>query len=397
MSEDISEEERFPPPRKNPLLFGHEAAEETLRGAFESGRFHHAWLLGGEEGVGKATLAFRFARFVLAQGSESRRSTKECGDLFAGAAPGAAEEGAGKGLWIEPKTPLFQRVASGGHADLLTVERGIVSPNHGRGDDPRNKKARTVITVNKAHEIGAFLHLTPAEGGFRVVIVDSADEMNLTAANAILKPLEEPPQNALLLLVSHAPGRLLPTIRSRCRLLRLFPLERKAFDLALSELASDLTAEESAEFFRLSRGSPGKALRLMAQGGLDLQRELMALLASLPETDVVALHALADRAAGREGEGLYRTFMDLLSLWLGRLVRWGARRRDPGDAGEGEAAPGEGERVVMERLLAMRGLDHWVEVWENLNRLFAKAESVNLDRKQVVLNAFFILEKAARS
>lgn len=388
MSEDISEEERFPPPRKNPLLFGHEAAEETLREAFESGRFHHAWLLGGEEGVGKATLAFRFARFVLARRSESRRGTKECGGLFADAAPVAAEEGAGKGLWIDPKTPLFQRVASGGHADLLTVKRGL---------HPQTGRPRGEITVKEAREIGDFLHLTPAESGFRVVIVDSADEMNLTAANAILKPLEEPPQNALLLLVSHAPGRLLPTIRSRCRLLRLFPLERKAFDLALSELASDLTAEESAEFFRLSRGSPGKALRLMAQGGLDLQREMMALLASLPETDAVALHALADRAAGREGEGLYRTLMDLLSLWLGRLVRWGARRRDPGDAGEGEAAPGEGERVVMERLLAMRGLDHWVEVWENLNRLFAKAESVNLDRKQVVLNAFFILEKAARS
>jgi DNA polymerase-3 subunit delta' len=190
-----------PTPRQNPELFGHAAAERRLLDAWASGRLPHAWLICGPRGIGKATLAYRFARFLL-----------KAGDATGGSGRPAS-------LASDPQDPVFRRVAAGGHADLLTVERGW---------DKKRERRRGEIIVDDVRDVGAFLRLTPAEGGWRVVVVDSADEMNPNAANAILKVLEEPPRRAALLLVSHAPGRLLPTIRSRCCRLVLKPLAEDA-------------------------------------------------------------------------------------------------------------------------------------------------------------------------
>ncbi|MGH7092569.1 MAG: DNA polymerase III subunit delta', partial [Stellaceae bacterium] len=184
----------IPAPRSNPDLAGHEVAERELRRLFETGRLPHALLLSGPRGIGKATLAFRLARFVLSQPAGA------LGDLLGGSA--AADDG--DGLWVDPESGVFRRIAAGGHADLVTVERAY---------DPRRRRLRGEIVVGDTREIGGFLRLTPAEGGWRVVIVDGADAMNRNAANALLKILEEPPRQTLLLLVAHSAGRLLPTIR----------------------------------------------------------------------------------------------------------------------------------------------------------------------------------------
>src|SRR5438034_4587944 len=208
-----------PAPRANPDLVGHETAERELRRLEEAGRLPHALLLSGPRGIGKATLAFRFARFVLASGG---------GEGALGALFGEADA---TGLAIEPESGTFRRVASGGHADLLTVERAY---------DPRRRRVRGEIIVENTREIGAFLRLTPAEGGWRVVIVDGADEMNRNAANALLKILEEPPRRALLLLVAHSPGRLLPTIRSRCRRFPLLPLPEATVAALLARYRPEL-------------------------------------------------------------------------------------------------------------------------------------------------------------
>src|SRR6516162_2435225 len=186
-----------PAPRANPDLVGHESAERELRRLVEAGRLPHAILLSGPRGIGKATLAFRFARFLLAKGDDAIKAAAE------------------SGLAIDRESGVFHRVASGGHADLLTVERAY---------DPRRRRLRGEIVVEDAREITAFFRLTAAEQGWRIVVVDGAEEMNRSAANALLKVLEEPPRQALLLLVSHSPGRLLPTIRSRCRRFPLVPL-----------------------------------------------------------------------------------------------------------------------------------------------------------------------------
>ena len=349
-----------PAPRENPTLLGHEAAEAALLQAYLSGRLPHAWLLSGPRGIGKATLAFRFARFLFAQGA---------GGLFA--APPVS-------LAVAPEQPVFRRVASGGHADLLVVERSL---------DPRRKKLRSEIVVDDTRAIAGFLRLTPAEGHWRVVVVDGADMMNRNAANALLKILEEPPKRAALLLVSDNPGRLLPTIRSRCRILALKPLAPGLVQEALQHYRPDLSAADRAVLAQLAEGSIGRALELAAAGGIGLYRSLVRLLEGLPELDGVALHALADRLQRGDGEEVFRLLAELLPGWLARMVALAA-------GGAAGALPEESQ--AMRRLAARRGLDQWVEVWEKLTHLFAQADSVNLDRKQVVLNAFFALEEAAR-
>ena len=223
-----------------------------------------------------------------------------------------------------------------------------------------------------------------------MVIIDSADEMNRNAANAVLKVLEEPPRNALMLLVSHSPGRLLPTIRSRCRRLTLQPLGQEVVSELLTRQRPELAAAEVESLAKLAEGSIGKALALADEGGLDLYRDLMGLLQALPRLDVPALHAFGDKVARPENDGSFRTVTELLGWWLARLIRAG------GSNGNGMDEVVAGEGALMNRLLAAASLDHWLEVWEKINTLFARTEAVHLDRKQAVLGAFLAVERLAR-
>jgi DNA polymerase-3 subunit delta' len=212
--------------------------------------------------------------------------------------------------------------------------------------------------------------------------------MNRNAANALLKVLEEPPKGALLLLVCHAPGRLLPTIRSRCRKVFLLPLAADEVVRLLLEHRPDLSGEDALILARMADGSIGRALELADAEGLVLYREMVGLLDTLPRLDGVRLHRLADAVARGEAEALYRTLTDLLVDFLARMVAGAA------EGTSREVMPGEG--ALMRRLGCLGRLDQWVEVWENLRALFGRADAVNLDRKQVVLDAFFTLGAAAR-
>src|SRR5271165_2981432 len=264
-----------PAPRANPDLVGHESAERELRRLVEAGRLPHAILLSGPRGIGKATLAFRFARFLLANGDRPSKTAAE------------------SGLAIDPESGVFHRVAAGGHADLLTVERAY---------DPRRRRLRGEIVVEDAREITAFFRLTAAEGGWRIVVVDGAEEMNRNAANALLKILEEPPRRALLLLISHSPGRLLPTIRSRCR---HFPLAALARVLVLQLLARnrpELARSDAEALAGLAEGSIGRAIELADAGGLELYRSMLGILAQVPRVEVAELYAYADKLARPDAE-----------------------------------------------------------------------------------------------
>ncbi len=354
-----------PSPRTTTELLGHESAERAFLDAWSSGRLAHAWLICGPRGIGKATLAYRIARFVLAGGGEGG------GGLFGGPPDSLA---------IGPDHPVFRRVASGGHADFKVVERAWT-------DDKKNK-LKTEIAVDDVRGVGAFLSLTPGEGGWRVVIVDAADEMNRSSANAILKVLEEPPRNALMLLVSHSPGRLLPTIRSRCRRVSLTPLPEASVVELLSRHRPDVPAADAQAIARLAEGSIGKALALAGLGGLDLYREMVGLLSGLPRLDVPALHAFGDKVA--RGDDSFRTLSELFAWWVARAAAVAGRcGADKGEVMAGEAA-------LQRRLVDTAGLDRWVEVWEKITRLFERADAVNLDRKQIVLNAFLALERLCR-
>lgn len=355
-----------PLPRENPELIGQGAAERALLDAWVGGRLPHAWLIAGRPGIGKATLAYRFARFVLREGA-----APQAAGLFGATPPDKLD--------ISPDDPVFRRVAAGGHADLLTVERAY--------DDKRGR-LRTEIGVDQIRAIAEFMHLTAAEGGWRIVIVDALDALNLNAANALLKVLEEPPANALLLLIAHAPGAALATIRSRCRLLRLPPLDDAALDGLLQRLRPDLDATERTGLVGLAEGSAGRALDLIERGGLEVYRDMLKLLGGA-RLDLDALHRLGERLARANAQETYEGFTDLYCWWLARLIRAGAR---------GTPIPEvvAGERAVGTALIERAGLERLVEVWENSTHLFARAESLNLDRKQVVLNAFLAFDRDAR-
>lgn len=353
-----------PPPRANPHLTGHAAAEAALARAFASGKLPHAWLISGPRGVGKATLAWRFARCVLARGGQ-------------GAPP------AGEGLSLDPAHPVFRRVASGGHADVATVERTA---------DPRRNpdRVRTWIVVENARKLRDFFALAPAEGGWRVAVIDAADEMNRNAANAVLKIVEEPPARALLLLVAHVPGLVPATLRSRCRRLALSPLAEADVAAFLASARPELDAADRAALAALADGAPGAALTLADSGGLGIYRELTRLIAAAPGIDLLAVHAFADRLARRGAEPSFRIAMRLLARWFARLAAAGARGGPPAGA-----LPEEEDAA--RRLLDAAGLERWAALWEKTQDLAGRADLVNLDRKQVVLSLFMSLQAAARA
>jgi DNA polymerase III subunit delta' len=360
MSEPTDRGTEAPAPRANPDLAGRQPIERELQRLVAAGRLPHALLICGPRGIGKATLAFRLARYVLAHG--------------AGEAAPAALFGVGEGLAIAPDSGTFRRVASGGHADLLTVERAW---------DPRRHRLRGEIVVDDTREIAQFLRLTPAEGGWRVVVVDGADDMNRNAANALLKVLEEPPSCALLLLVAHSPGRLLPTLRSRCRRLALAPLAPAAVRQLLVRYRHDLPEAQVVELVALAEGSIGRALELATAGGVELYRSVVALLTREPGVDAVALHGFAERIVRGEADEAYRATAELLAQIVAGLAL----------AAAGDAA---GEGSPLARLAARAPAARWAELRAAVADNFARTEGLNLDRKQAMLGAFFAIEAAAR-
>ena len=375
--------EAFPHPRETAGLCGHQEAERALFEAFMGGRMHHAWLMTGPKGIGKATLAYRFARFILHYGT-----------------PEAAQAAGARDLAVPPESPAARQVAAGSHTNLLTVRRPW---------DDKTKKFKTVVPVDEVRRIAHFFGMTAGgDGGARIVIIDAADDMNVNAANALLKALEEPPPRGLFLVLSHQPGRLLPTIRSRCRALALKPLgtDDIVAVMAASEAAAIAAAErekskyaglklkagEAETIAQLADGSAGRALAIASGGGLALYKELAALLSALPRVDIAAVHALADKAARRGADDAYETLSELLTLWLQRLIRAGAGL-DPGP----DIAAGEGAAMARLSDPARGGasLDRWVEVWEKIGHSIARGEALNTDRKLTVLNVFSMLEATA--
>jgi DNA polymerase-3 subunit delta' len=318
---------------------GGEAAEGALLDAMERGRLHHAWLLTGPEGVGKATFAYRAARRLL------------------GARPAA-----GFGLLgADPDDPVSRQVAARSHPDLLVLERDL-------GDG----KARRNITVDEARGVAGFFANTPATAPYRVAIIDAADDMNANAANAVLKTLEEPPPRGVLFLVSHSPGRLLPTIRSRCRRLAFagWSEGQVAAFVASHTGVSEADADRLAA---MSRGAPGRALALSAEGALDVDRTAHDLLRNLRSGDETAQLALAESFRGAEGAKRFELLFERLS----DQVRQMAVR---------EAANGR-----------LDGLDRWGVAWEKLQVLPAQVEGLNLDRAEAFWTALADLRQAARA
>ncbi len=314
-------------PRESHDLFGHEDAEQAFENARVSGHLHHAWLLAGPRGIGKASLAYRMARRVL----------------------GAKPDPAHGILGAQANDPVCQRIAAMSHGDLLGLRRPF---------DDKRKRWRAEITVDEARRMAGLFQTRAAEGGWRVCIVDAADELNLNAANAILKTLEEPPQRALVILVAHAPGRLPATIRSRCRRLDLRPLS--------DELTSKIVAqhgartEDAALVSQLAAGSPGRAIAMASAGGAALWREIDQLITLGGGAGQGQALALARRLALAKAAPALKLFFELLIVRLEQDIR----------------------------AAAQAGMDENVEKWfalrAELNALGNDRERLYLDSAQVV-------------
>jgi DNA polymerase III subunit delta' len=355
----------YPSPRLTDRLYGQAAAEQGFLDAFNSGRLHHGWIVTGPPGIGKATLAYRIARFLLA--GESER------DMFGGS------------LDVDRATSAARLVTNLAHPELLVLRRPY---------DFKTKKLKSEITVDEVRRLKGFLAMGAGEG-WRVVIVDPVDELNPNAANALLKSLEEPPKRTVFLLISAAPDRLLPTIRSRCRTLACAPLAdenlRKAVAQALNA-AEDAGAnaalpagEEWQTLSRLAEGSVRRFLMLHTAKGLDLHRKIDSLISSLPRIDWLTVHAIGDELGSAAAEAKYELFFDLLLGRLTRLVRTAA-------TGEGDPADIQlARRIIPEDQLAA-----WAQLWETTVAEKASTETYNLDRKSLILLTFQRIVQASR-
>jgi DNA polymerase-3 subunit delta' len=325
-------------PREVFDLIGHETAEAAFEASRQRGRLHHAWLLTGPEGVGKATFAYRAARRLL----------------------GAPADPAHGVLGANPDHPVSRQIIARSHPDILVIERV--------GEDG---KPRKVIPVDDARRLAEFFSKSPASAPHRVAIVDAADDLNINAANALLKTLEEPPERGILLMISHSPGRLLPTIRSRCRRLAFQPLETEAA-ADFVRTREDVTEEAALRLAKMAGGAPGRAWTLAAGKALDMDDAARALLADLPKVDEAMALSLADRFRGGEGQAQFNLLFDRLAE---RVHGFTVDR-----AGQGIGAG-----------------DRWAQAWETLQRLPREVEALNLDRTDALFTALEDLRRAARA
>jgi DNA polymerase-3 subunit delta' len=331
-----------PAPRERHDFIGQEAAVAALRAAEAGERLHHAWLLGGPQGVGKATLAYRFARHLLAPAAER--------------VPG------GDGLGVDPGGRTARQVAALSHPNLFALERAAAE---------EGKAAPKVITVEAVRKALGFFASTAADGGRRICIVDAVDDLNVAAANALLKTIEEPPPGALILLVSHAPQRVLPTIRSRCRKLPLRPLDPAEITAVLSGLDLDRGQELRGRAAAMADGSVRTALGLLDPRRIGLIDELSELLDLLPNAPLPRVLALAERVGDRRGADELPAVLDTVLRWLGVRV-------------EARAAAGPARLAPL------------AELCENVAEAARLVDVYNLDRRAFIVSTFGDLAEAVR-
>jgi DNA polymerase-3 subunit delta' len=348
--EGVPESDVYPgarPPRFAPTLIGQARAEGEMLDAYRSGRLAHAWLIAGPEGVGKATLAWAFARFVLANPDPRARAVQQAHDL-------SVPEG----------HPAAKPLLAHSHPDFALIRRAW---------NPKSKNFFSEIRVDDVRAGQSVFQLAPAFGGWRVALIDAADDLNRAGANALLKTIEEPPAKALILIVAHRPGRLPPTIRSRCRRLVLDPLApRDIVEIlrAQGEPWSALPEATLAEASARADGSAREALRRLDPEGQDIARLIDATIARLPAIDWRASIKLADRFAGAAGQPTHELFVLALYDWLAARAR---------------------ATVEPARLEAI------AELWAKLRETAREVEAYNIDRKTHALATLQeIAERAAR-
>ena len=353
-------------PRETRALIGQSKPEAAFLQAYNSSRLHHAWLVTGPRGVGKASLAWKLARFLLAEPADDGPS------MFGDTAKPTS-------LDVSDDHPVAHRLLALSEPRLFLLRRAW---------DDKTKKLKSVITVDEARKLRNFFALSAADGGRRVVIVDTADEMNPNAANALLKLLEEPPERTTMFLISHQPSRLLPTIRSRCRELRCNPLTPDDMAIALTSAGAP-SVDNPTALAALAGGSVGEALRLTNLGGLDTYQEIVALFSTLPQLDRARTLRLAESVVGKGKEARYDLLLGLMDLFLARVARTGASGAPVIEAANGESA-------LMARLAPTPYAGRqWAELQQSLGARARHGKAVNLDPAALILDMVLKIDATA--
>lgn len=355
--------EGAPHPRDTAGAIGHDAAKGEFLTAYNSGRLHHAWMITGPRGVGKATLAYEIARFLLTQ-------PKNDGGMFAPAPPQA--------LTADPHHPAIARISAGSDPSLFTLSRGY---------DEKRKAFAAQINIEALRKLSHFFALSNPDGGRRVVIIDALDDMNVHAANALLKLLEEPPADAILLLVTHQPTRVLPTIRSRCRVLRLHPLAGETLETAAKSVSPDLNMQPGIAL--LADGSVGRAIELGRHGGLGIYEGIVSLFSTAPNFPREKIFQLLEPLMAKSAEAQLRLFLELLDIALARIAK------TPYAAGAVDQII-MGERDLFAKLCPTpQAAKDWAEARHAILDKARQGLAVNLDAMALCLDMIFEIEKIA--
>jgi DNA polymerase-3 subunit delta' len=369
----VEPREGLQPPRLSTLCLGHEMVEAALMPQIASGRVPHAMVFAGPEGIGKATFAYRLARYMLARGTGGDEA-ESGGGLFGEMLPPPP---APTNLDIPRDNLDFQRVAASSHSDMLVVERQY---------DEEKQRYKGVVDVDSIRRIQPFMGMKAAQGGWRVVIVDDADMMTEEAQNAILKILEEPPPKALLILVTHRPGRLLPTIRSRCRFMRFEPPQMADFTRLLREDHPDLTTRDIETLYGITEGSVGRSLRLTGEGGMEAVEGVIAMMHTWPQWQWSQIHNMAEVMSKPGQDDTLDAFRQVMQWIADSLLQAKAR---------GRGLAGVLDNDALNRMLVHHSLAEWLEIADGLRTHFETAQRANLDRRHAVMGAFSVFSAAA--
>lgn len=355
-------DESLPEPRFNADFTGHKDIEPYILGLINNDNLPHALILGGPKGVGKSTFGYRLARGLLKKGIADPNQDSMFGDDT----PATLDS-----LYVAPDDPVFRKVASGGHPDFLGLERPM---------DERKGQLKNSMDIDTVRKVAPFLRMTSSEGGWRVVIINDADTMTRSAQNAILKILEEPPAHTLLILICHRVGALIPTIRSRCRLVTFNPLDTKTVVELLRQQYPQEPAADLTSIAAMAEGSIGRAVDLMEEGGQDGLHNVLEVLDNWENWDWPQIHRLAE-SLGRPGqERAYNTFSQVL-VWTAETLLF-AKARDE------IALEAPLDHKALRNMLSHYSLEDWVKICENLKAHFEKFSHSHLDKRQAVLGAF---------
>lgn len=320
-----------------PHIYGHDSALAEIIAAYQSQRLHHAWLITGKQGIGKATLAWHFAQYVLSSGTNGPQN-------------------------IDFTQAVARLAASGGHPDLFLLSRDV---------DEKTGDVKDIISIDQARKLAPFMHLTASYMGWRIAIIDEAHALNRNAQNALLKLIEEPPQKALIIMTATSSGLLLPTIRSRCRVLSLKPLDTPTLQKVLSLNGFDLgSGEDYKTILELAEGSAGLALRLASTDCIALLQDMEHLLINLPKLDMAKLHQFADKIGKKAEKEHFALISEILQEKLRKNALNSAKNGHP----------------QLEKSLGL---------WEKASEIFRETEKANLDPKLSIINVFTEIRRRA--